>query len=214
LEAARLAIRFMTPVIVLTDGHLAQSAESWRVRDWKTLPPIETNGKAVRRWVVPGAAGDERQVGGLEHSANNGSVSFDPANHEQMVTKRAAKIAHAADTIAPLEVTGPATGELLVLGWGSTLGAIHAAAERCRCKGLAVANAHLRHLSPMPKNTGDVLEHYRRILVPELNSGQLAQVLRSQFDVDIVSLPKKQGRPFLTREIEDKIESVLSEKKE
>ena len=212
LEAVRLAIRHMTPVIVLADATLAQSAETWRVPDLKDLPVIESQfALAHRPWIIPGTPAREHRISGLEHDGN-GAVSFDPLNHEYMVRTRAAKNARAAETIAPLDIEGPASGELVVLGWCSTFGVTHAAAERCRRKGIAVANGHLRHLLPLPKNTGDVLKRYRRILVPELNAGQLAQVLRSKFAVEIVTLAKTQGRPFQVCEIENKIESLLKEK--
>lgn len=208
IEAARLAIRFMTPVIVLADAYLAHSAETWRVPDLKELSSQHGSWReTAREWVLPGTPGMEYRIGGQEKDAN-GNVSFDPINHEQMVTRRAAKIAAAANAIAPLEVAGTTSGDLLVLGWGSTKGAITQAVDHCRRKGIAVASAHLRHLLPMPANTAEVLARYRRILVPELNAGQLAQVLRANFDVDVVSLTKIQGRPFSAGEIEQKIEAL------
>jgi 2-oxoglutarate ferredoxin oxidoreductase subunit alpha len=213
-------------VIVLADAHLVQSTETWRVADLKDLPaierpqlpssaaetflPYERDANLARPWVAPGTPGLEHRVSGQEKS-ESGAVSFDPENHEHLVRTRAAKIAKAAEVIAPLGVTGPNSGDLLVLGWGSTYGAIAAAAEACRQRGLAVAHAHLRHLLPLPKNTGDVLKRYRRVLVPELNAGQLSQVLRSQFPVEIVSFTRIQGRPFCANEIESKIELLLRE---
>jgi len=224
LEAARLALRYMTPVIVLADAYLAKSAETWAVPDLEALPeiastqaapvagvpflPYQRNAQLARPWAIPGTPGLEHRTGGQEKEELTGNVSFDPLNHERMVRMRAAKIAGAE--IPALAVEGPSTGDLLVLGWGSTFGAINAAAERCRRRGLKVANAHLRHLAPMPGNLGDVLKRYRRILVPELNSGQLEQVLRSKFPAEIVGLSKVQGRPFLVSEIEKKIEEVLA----
>ncbi len=221
LEAVRLAIRYMTPVIVLADAYLAQSAEPWRVPDLKELPiievkqatasagatffPYQRDAQLARPWAVPGTPGLEHRTGGQEKEDRTGNVSYDPLNHERMVQARATKIAGAAEVIPLLSVEGPAQGNLLVLGWGSTYGAIAAAAERCRSKGLQVANAHLRHLSPMPRNLGEVLNRYRKVLVPELNSGQLAQVLRAAHRVEIISLTKLQGRPFLVSEIETKI---------
>ena len=152
----------------------------------------------------------EHRTGGLEKEDQTGNVSYDPLNHEKMVQTRAAKIARAAELIPPLNVDGPEQGDLLVLGWGSTFGAIAGAVERCRRKGLAVAHAHLRHLHPLPSNTGDVLKRYRKILVPEMNSGQLCQVVRAAFLVDAISLSKVQGRAFTISEIERKIERDLS----
>jgi 2-oxoglutarate ferredoxin oxidoreductase subunit alpha len=227
-EAIRLACRCMTPVIVLADTYVAQSAETWPVPTMAELPaidvrraaPHEGNGSAVflpyqrddrlaRPWAIPGTPGLEHRTGGLEKESGTGNVSYDPLNHEAMVQTRARKIALAADDIPPLEVQGPAEGDLLVIGWGSTAGVIAAAVERCQRKGLAVAAAHLRHLHPLPRNVGDVLKRYRRVLVPELNSGQLCSVLRSTFLVDVVSLSKVQGRPFLVSEIERKIEETV-----
>jgi 2-oxoglutarate ferredoxin oxidoreductase subunit alpha len=224
-EAARLAIRCMTPVIVLTDTLQLQSAETWRVpelqelgavhlpRDLPDAPrsflPYERDSRLARPWAPPGTPGLEHRVSGQEKEEKTGNVSFDPANHERMVQTRAMKISAAADDIPALAVHGPAKGSVLVLGWGSTYGAITVAAEHCRRSGMKVANAHLRHLMPMPKNTGEVLQRYRKVLVPEMNSGQLAQVLRAAHQVEIVSLCKVQGRPFAADEIARKIESLL-----
>lgn len=220
LEAVRLAMRYMTPVIVLSDGHLAKTAETWQVPELHSLPSIERakstqnsrDANLAPPWLVPGTSGMERRLGGQEHDDATGEIDFDPANHEHMVRTRALKIAQAVDAIAPLEVVGPASGELLVLGWGSTLGAIRDAVENCRRRGTVAARAHLRHLSPMPRNTEEVLKRYRRVLVPELNAGQLASVLRSRLGVEVISLAKTQGRPFLASEIEAKIESLMQDK--
>jgi 2-oxoglutarate/2-oxoacid ferredoxin oxidoreductase subunit alpha len=223
LEATRLAIRYMTPVVVLADAYLAQSAEPWRVPSPAELPVIEvrqaTTSEAflpyqrdehlARPWAIPGTPGLEHRTSGLEKEDRTGTVSYDPINHEKMCAARARKIALAADDIPPLSVQGPTKGDLLVLGWGSTYGAISAAVERCQNKGLSVAAAHLRHLHPLPKNVGSVLKSYNRVLVPELNAGQLCQVLRSTFLVDAISLSKLQGQPFLVSEIEHKVEALL-----
>jgi 2-oxoglutarate ferredoxin oxidoreductase subunit alpha len=225
LEAVHLAIRYMTPVVVLADAYLTNSAEPWRIPSLEELPAIVVNQAApapgstflpyqrderlARRWAIPGTPGLEHRTGGLEKEDVTGNVSYDPLNHEKMVETRARKIALVADEISQLVVQGPPRGDLLVLGWGSTHGAIAGAVERCRRKGLQVAAAHLRHLHPLPKNVGDVLKRYRKILVPELNAGQLCQILRSAFLVDVVSLSKVQGRPFLVSEIEQKIEEML-----
>jgi 2-oxoglutarate ferredoxin oxidoreductase subunit alpha len=225
LEATRLAIGAMTPVIVLADTYLAQAAESWRVPSLPELPVVdvhrpEANGAAflpyerddhlARPWATPGTPGLEHRLGGLEKEDRTGNVSYDPLNHAQMVRLRAEKIARVAEMIPDLRVEGPPQGDLLVLGWGSTCGAIRTAAERCRGKGLQVANAHLRYLNPLPANVGAVLGRYRKILLPELNAGQLAQVLRSAFPAAIVSLSKLQGRAFLVSEIEKKIQELVS----
>ena len=225
-EAARLAIGFMTPVFVLSDGYLANGAEPWRIPKLDELPPIPVvhagrpNGvkdcrpvflpyrrdeRLVREWAVPGTPGLEHRIGGLGKEDITGEVSYDPADHEQMVRTRAQKIANIADAIPLLEVDRPDEGELLVVGWGSTYGAITNAVNRVRRLGRSVAHAHLRYLNPLPRNMGEVLRRYRKVLVPELNRGQLRLLLRAAYLVDAVGLNKVQGRPFLVTEIEDKI---------
>jgi 2-oxoglutarate ferredoxin oxidoreductase subunit alpha len=229
-EAVRLAIGFMTPVFLLSDGYLANGAEPWLIPNVADLPRIQVkhptepnsngNGDAhflpykrddrlVRPWAIPGAAGLEHRIGGLEKEDITGNVSYDPANHEHMIRTRAKKIANIADDIPLLKVTGPEQGDLLVVGWGGTHGSILTAVERSIRKGLKVAHAHLRYLNPMPKNIGDVLKRYKKILVPELNAGQLRMLLRAQFLVDAVGLNKIQGRPFLVSEIETKINEMV-----
>jgi 2-oxoglutarate ferredoxin oxidoreductase subunit alpha len=230
-EAVRLAVGFMTPVLLLSDGYLANGAEPWIIPKVEELPKIPVrhpreansngNGEAhflpykrdsrlVRPWALPGTAGLEHRIGGLEKDDITGNVSYDPANHEHMVRTRAKKIANIASDIPLLEVNGPEEGDLLVIGWGGTYGAIVSAAERAQRKGYQVAQAHLRYLNPMPRNLGEVLKRYKRILVPELNAGQLRMLLRAEFLVDAIGLNKIQGRPFLVSEIEEKIEELLS----
>lgn len=230
-EACRLAIRFMTPVFVLSDGYLANGAEPWLLPNEKDLrkidvlrpePPTTTNGngqnpyqpyerdgRLVRRWAAPGTPGLEHRIGGLEKEDGSGNVSYDPANHEHMVRTRAQKVANIAEEIPLLEVKGPEEGDLLVIGWGGTYGSIVTACNRARKRGLSVAQAHLRYLNPMPKNTEEVLRRYKKVLVPELNSGQLLLLLRGNYLIDAVGLNKIQGKPFLVSEIEDKIEEML-----
>jgi 2-oxoglutarate ferredoxin oxidoreductase subunit alpha len=229
-EAVRLAIAYMTPVFLLSDGYIANGAEPWIIPSAADLPRIpvkyatELNGngngaahflpykrdaRLSRPWAIPGTAGLEHRIGGLEKANDTGNVCYDPANHEMMVQIRAKKIANIAEAIPALEVTGPAQGDLLVIGWGGTYGAILTAVERCIRKGQKVAHAHLRYLNPMPKNTGEVLKKYKKVLVPELNAGQLRMLLRSQFLVDAVGLNKIQGKPFLVSEIENKIAELL-----
>jgi 2-oxoglutarate/2-oxoacid ferredoxin oxidoreductase subunit alpha len=228
-EAVRLAISFMTPVFLLSDGYLANGAEPWLLPDLAALPKITVkhptkpndngNGAAflpykrderlVRQWAIPGTAGLEHRIGGLEKEDVTGNVSYDPANHEHMVKVRAQKIANIADAIPPLKVNGPEEGDLLVLGWGGTYGCILSAVERAQRKGFQVASAHLRYLNPMPKNIGEVLKRYKKVLVPELNSGQLRMLLRATHLVDAAGLNKVQGRPFLVSEIEEKIAQLL-----
>lgn len=223
IEASRLALRFMTPVVVLTDVCLFHDAESWHVPDRKDVPSIEIrrapandaasawtrDDSLVRPWILPGTPGLEFCASGLEKNAATGNISFDPGNHATMVSLRAKKITNAASAIPDLEVFGPDLGDLLILGWGSTLGAIREAADRCRASGLGVANSHLRHLSPLPRNLEEILRRYRRILIPELNRGQLATYLRSRFNVEMTSLCLTEGRPFRVDEIVRAVHGVL-----
>src|SRR5262249_27012226 len=229
-EAVRIAFNFMTPVMLLSDGYLANGAEPWPIPKVADLPKIivhhatqpnsNGNGEAhflpykrderlVRQWAIPGTAGLEHRIGGLEKEDVTGNVSYDPINHEHMVKTRAQKVANIANDIPELTVNGPAEGDLLVIGWGGTYGSIRTAVERCQHRGCSVAQAHLRYLNPMPRNTLDVLKRYKKVLVPELNSGQLSLLLRGKFLVDAVGLNKVQGRPFLVSEIEQKIEQLL-----
>jgi 2-oxoglutarate ferredoxin oxidoreductase subunit alpha len=229
LEAVRLAVGFMTPVLVLSDGYLASGAEPWLVPPAAELPPISVrrstapndtqNGqpvfrpyqrdeRLVREWAVPGTPGLEHRIGGLEKEDVTGHVSYDAGDHEQMVQTRAKKVANIAEIIPPLTVDGPEEGELLVIGWGGTYGAIATAVQRARARGVRVAHAHFRHLNPLPRNTGDVLRRYTKILLPELNRGQLRLLLRAEFLVEAVGLNKLQARPFLVSEIEEAISRI------
>jgi 2-oxoglutarate ferredoxin oxidoreductase subunit alpha len=229
-EAVRLAVGHMTPVFVLSDGYLANGAEPWRIPRVDELPRIpvrfarEANGthdgkpaflpyrrdhRLVREWAVPGTPGLEHRIGGIEKEDVTGNVCYDPANHEHMVRTRAQKVATIANDIPELKVTGPETGDVLVIGWGGTYGAALTAAQRAQRKGQKVAHAHLRYLNPMPRNTGDVLKRYKKVLVPELNGGQLRLLLRAAYLVDAVGLNKVQGRPFLVSEVEEAIERLL-----
>jgi 2-oxoglutarate ferredoxin oxidoreductase subunit alpha len=230
-EAIRLAISFMTPVLLLSDGYLANGAEPWLIPDPSKLPKItvrhltQPNGngngephflpykrdeRLVRQWAIPGTAGLEHRIGGLEKEDITGNVSYEPANHEHMIRTRAQKVANIANDIPELKVNGPEEGDLLVIGWGGTYGAITTAVERAQRKGVKVAATHLRYLNPMPRNIGAVLKRYKKVLVPELNCGQLLMLLRATFLVDAVGLNKIQGRPFLVSEIEEKIAQMLS----
>src|SRR5947209_6365316 len=206
-EAVRLAVSFMTPVFLLSDGYLANGAEPWLVPDLTTLPkitvkhPTQPNGngdgsagflpyqrdeRLVRQWAIPGTPGLEHRIGGLEKEDVTGNVSYDPANHEHMIRTRAQKVANIADEIPLLEVDGPPEGDVLLVGWGGTYGSISTAAQRCRRKGHKVSHAHLRYLNPMPKNTGEVLKRFKKVLVPELNAGQLRLLLRGIYLVNAV----------------------------
>jgi 2-oxoglutarate/2-oxoacid ferredoxin oxidoreductase subunit alpha len=234
IEAVRLAVSFMTPVLVLSDGYLANGAEPWLIPRVEDLPkivvqhptkpnsndngaphflPYKRDERLVRQWAIPGAPGLEHRVGGLEKEDVTGNVSYDPVNHEHMVKTRAQKIANIANDIPELAVNGPAEGDLLVIGWGGTYGSITTAVQRAQHRGLSVAQAHLRYLNPMPRNTGTVLKRYKKVLIPELNAGQLSLLLRGRFLVDAVGLNKIQGKPFLVSEIEQKIEELLSTSK-
>jgi 2-oxoglutarate ferredoxin oxidoreductase subunit alpha len=230
LEAARLATRFMTPVFILSDGYLANGAEPWAIPQVKDLPDltvrfaVEPNGEVggkpvfhpyrrdrrlVRQWAIPGAVGLEHRIGGLEKDDITGNVSYSPENHEHMVRTRAQKIANIANEIPDLTVTGPEQGDLLVVGWGGTYGSLLTAVQRSQRKGNQVAHAHLRYLNPMPRNTGEVLRRYKKVLVCELNSGQLRLLLRANYLVDAAAYNKVQGKPFLVSEIEEQIEAML-----
>jgi 2-oxoglutarate ferredoxin oxidoreductase subunit alpha len=223
-EAARIAIRYRTPVILLSDTFLASSSEPWLVPDVATLPAIDpefatapTNGtlfapysrdeRLARPWAIPGTPGLQHRIGGLEKAHGSGNISYDGANHERMTELRAAKVAIIADEIPPLTVDAEPGASLLVLGWGSTEGSIRAGVRRAREAGHRVASAQLRHLNPLPANTGDVLRSFERVLIPELNSGQLAMMLRAEFLVDIESYTKIQGQPLFASEVAEQIEA-------
>jgi len=228
-EAVRLAVKYMAPVILLSDGSIANGSEPWNVPAAADLPAIEVefaapagNGDAfapyardpqtlARPWAVPGTPGLQHRVGGLEKEDVSGNISYDPDNHEHMVHTRAGKIARMADDISPLVVDGPAQGDVLVLGWGCTRGPIVGAVHKLQEKGLRVSCATLRHLNPFPKNLGDVLRSFRRVIVPELNLGQLTMLLRARYLVDVRCLSKVQGRPFGREEIEAAVIAALAE---
>jgi 2-oxoglutarate ferredoxin oxidoreductase subunit alpha len=226
-EAATIAIHYRTPVILLSDTFLASSSEPWSVPEVADLPVIDPsfatgNGargpddppfmpyarddRLARPWAVPGTPGLQHRIGGLEKADVTGNISYDPANHARMTELRAAKVAGIADEIPPLAVDADPDARLLVLGWGSSEGAIRAGVRRARLDGHKVACAHLHHLNPLPANTGDVLRSFDRVLVPEMNSGQLAQVLRAKFLVDVESFTKVQGQPLFASEIVQHIE--------
>ena len=223
-EAVRIAIRYMTPVILLSDGYVANGAEPWRIPRAADLPEIPVSFRTdpagyrpymrdpetlARPWVIPGTPGLEHRIGGLEREDGSGNVSYAPMNHEHMVRVRAHKIAGIAAEIPPTAVTGAAEGDLLILGWGSTYGAIAAAVEELTSAGMSVAHAHLRYLNPLPSDLGAVLARYRRVLVPEMNLGQLVKLVRAEYLVDAHGLNKIQGRPFKVSEIVARAHAVL-----
>jgi 2-oxoglutarate/2-oxoacid ferredoxin oxidoreductase subunit alpha len=225
IEAVRLATKYMTPVILLTDGYLANGAEPWRIPDVSSLPKFEVKFRTDpqgfqpflrdpqtlgRPWAIPGTPELMHRIGGLEKDFDTGHISYAPDNHERMVKTRAAKIAGIANDIPDIEIeVGDPEGKLLVLGWGSTYGSIREAVQRCRDRGLSVSHAHLRYIHPFPKNFGELLARFERVLVPELNLGQLVKLVRSTFLVPAESLPKVQGQPFKISELEDKIRQIL-----
>jgi 2-oxoglutarate ferredoxin oxidoreductase subunit alpha len=217
-EAWRIAVRFMTPVMLLSDGYIANGSEPWRIPDVDTLPrisidhpgprtngepflPYQRNERLARPWALPGTPGLMHRVGGLEKQDVTGNVSYDPENHAHMVETRARKVSKVADDIPLQEVSGPEKGELLVVSWGGTYGACTTAIRQCQAAGISVAHAHLRYLQPFPKNLGELLGRYDRVLVPELNCGQLRMVLQARFVRNILGYNKVQGKPFSVSEL-------------
>ena len=224
LEASRIALKYMVPVIVLSDGYLANGAEPWRIPTAEEIPPIpvkfETNPEGffpykrdpqtlARPWAIPGTPGLEHRIGGIEKQETTGNINYEPLNHEKMVRIRAAKVEAIRQDIPNVMPVGDPEGELLLVSWGSTFGAVAQAVKEQREKGRKIAHLHLRHLNPLPGNLGDVLKRYKKVLVPELNMGQLLWMLRAKFLVDAVGLNKIQGRPFKQNELEQKIEEML-----
>jgi 2-oxoglutarate ferredoxin oxidoreductase subunit alpha len=228
LEASRIALKYMVPVILLSDGYLANGAEPWRIPNAADIPEIPvrfatqpnspTGGylpykrdpqTLARPWAVPGTPGLEHRIGGLEKQDVSGNINYEPLNHEKMVRIRAAKVAAIAQDIPDIEPAGDAEGDLLIVAWGSTHGAITAAVKAQRAEGRRIGHVHLRHLNPLPSNLGEVINRYKKVLVPELNMGQLLWVLRAKYLVDAVGLNKIQGRPFKQVELEQKIEEML-----
>ncbi|RPI17835.1 MAG: 2-oxoacid:acceptor oxidoreductase subunit alpha [Ignavibacteriae bacterium] len=225
-EAARLALKFMTPVICLTDGYLANGSEPWKIPESKGLPEIKVNfvtnpegfqpyqrdENLSRPWAIPGTPGLEHRIGGLEKENVTGNVCYIPENHQLMVNLRAQKVKNIENDIPLLEVEGPEEGELLVVGWGSTYGAIQAAYENMMTKGYKFSKVHLKYLNPFQKNLGEILKRFKNVLVCEMNLGQLAKLLRMEYLVDVKTLNKVQGLPFKAIEIENKIIEILNTK--
>jgi 2-oxoglutarate ferredoxin oxidoreductase subunit alpha len=223
-EAVRLAIKYMTPVILLSDGYLANGAEPWLIPDVDALPdigpefrtdpdgfqPYQRDEKTLARpWAIPGTPGLEHRIGGLEKENITGNVSYDPENHEFMVKMRQSKVDRIADDIPDAVVEGDKKGDLLVVGWGGTYGAIRTAVENKRREGKSVSHLHLKYVNPFQKNVGEILYNFKNILVPELNLGQLSRMLRAKYLVPALSLSKIQGLPFKSIEIEEKIDEIL-----
>ncbi len=228
-EACRIAVKYRTPVIFLSDLYIGMGAEPWRIPKLSELPEIRPDFAATgdtpngfepylrdpetlaRPWAKPGTAGLEHRIGGLEKSDVTGHVSYDTENHQKMVEIRAEKVARIADEIPPTEIFGAQEGDLLVLGWGGTYGAIRTAVENCIASELRIAHVHLRHLNPFPKDLEEILQRFKKILIPELNSGQLRQLIRSTYLIDAIGLNKVQGQPFHVFEVASKIDEILKE---
>ncbi len=224
IEASRIAIKYMVPVIILSDGYLANGAEPWKVPTVAELPQIpvvfETNPEGflpykrnpstlARPWAIPGTSGLEHRVGGIEKQDVTGNINYEPLNHEHMVRTRAEKVEGIAQDIPEIVPEGDQSGDLLIVAWGSTAGPITAAMKPMREKGHRIGHVHLRYLNPLPRNLVDILKRYKKVLVPEMNMGQLSMILRAKFLVDAESYGKIQGKPFKQSEIEAKIEELL-----
>lgn len=234
IEAARIAVTYRTPVFLLSDGYVANGAEPWLIPDVNSLPEIDPkfatgpnhkleDGTEVfwpfkrdpetlaRPWAIPGVAGLEHRIGGIEKQDGTGNISYDPANHDFMVRTRQAKVDGIARTIEPLHVDDPNNdAEVLVLGWGSTYGPIQDACRQLRAEGIKVAHAQLRHLNPFPSNLEATLKHYKKVLVPEMNLGQLNMLIRAKFLVDTIAYNQVRGLPFKTQELNDAIKEVVN----
>ena len=226
LEAWRIAVRFMTPVMLLTDGYIANGAEPWKVPDVDALPqitikhpqgledggafkPYARDERLARPWALPGTPDLMHRIGGLEKQDITGNVNYEAANHEHMVNLRAKKVALVADDIPLQEVEGPSSGKLLVISWGGTFGACATGVRQVQARGELVSHVHLRYLNPFPSNLGEIISRFDKVLVPELNRGQLRMLLRAEFLVDAIGLNKIQGKPFAIHEIVGKIDQIL-----
>ena len=225
-EALRIAVEHMVPVVFLSDGYVANGAEPWRIPEVSELTtikishpenlngdneylPYKRDENLVRPWAKVGTAGLEHRIGGLEKSDVTGHVSYDSDNHQHMIETRAKKVANIADFIPEQEVDGPESGELLVLSWGGTFGAVRTATRQLRSEGKSVSHAHMQYLNPFPKNLGTILGNFKKVLIPELNMGQLILLIRSRFLIDAKGLNKVKGKPFLVSEVADAIDEIL-----
>jgi 2-oxoglutarate ferredoxin oxidoreductase subunit alpha len=227
-EAWRIAVRYMTPVMLLTDGYIANGSEPWRipkVGDLTGIPvehpagqengdadgfmPYARDKKLARPWAIPGTPGLMHRIGGLEKQDVTGNVNYDPENHEHMVHTRAKKVELVADDYPPQKVDGPESGDLLVLSWGGTYGACATAVHKVQSMGKKVAHCHLRYLNPLPKDLEEIMRRFKTVLIPELNLGQLRMLLRASYLIDCQGLNKVQGKPFSVAEIVEKIETLL-----
>ena len=228
-EACRIAVKYRTPVIFLSDLYIGMGAEPWKIPELSELPEIKPNFSTrtdasaefepylrdpetlARPWAKPGTPGLEHRIGGLEKSDVTGHVSYDPDNHQKMVEVRAEKVARIANDIPPTEVFGAQEGEVLLLGWGGTFGALRTTTENYVAEGLPIGHAHLRHLNPFPNDLADILKKFKKILIPELNSGQLLQLIRATYLIDAIGINKVQGQPFHVFELHTKIDEILKE---
>jgi 2-oxoglutarate ferredoxin oxidoreductase subunit alpha len=226
IEACRIALKYMVPTFFLSDGYLANGSEPWLVPSASDLPKVEARfttevegfhpfrrdpDTLARNWAVPGTPGLEHRIGGIEKSYDSGNISYDPDNHEKMIHVRQEKVDRIARDLAPTEIFGSQSGgDLLILGWGSTYGAIRAATTAAREQGKDVSHVHIRHLNPLPNDLGDILKKFRRVLIPEMNMGQLSMVIRAKYLVDAKSYSKVQGKPFKVSEILARIERELA----
>jgi 2-oxoglutarate ferredoxin oxidoreductase subunit alpha len=227
IEAVRLATKYMTPVMLLSDGYLANAAEPWKIPNMSEFEPfpvehytktedfkpsIRNQQTLARVWAKPGTAGLEHRIGGIERSFDTGDISYDPANHQKMTDLRQAKIASIANDIPLQEAClGNDSGKLAVVGWGSTFGAIHQAVKRARAEGLEVSHIHVRYLSPLPRNLGELLKSFDSILVPEMNTGQFVNLIRAEYLIDAQALNKVAGQPFKIGEILAAIHANLAD---
>jgi len=223
-EACRIALKYMIPVILLSDGYIANGSEPWKIPDVNTLPEMETrilkkkegfapfnhgNPDLARPWALPGTPGMEHRIGGLEKWEETGHVSYDPENHQKMVELRQEKVDIIARDLAPAKPFGKESGDLLVIGWGGTHGALRSAVETAQNEGMAVSHLHLRYLNPLPRNLGEILVKFQKVMIAELNLGQLASIIRAKFLVDAIGLNKVQGKPFTQTEVFNKITELV-----
>jgi len=223
-EACRIALKYMIPVILLSDGYIANGSEPWKIPDVNTLPEMETrilkkkegfapfnhgNPDLARPWALPGTPGMEHRIGGLEKWEETGHVSYDPENHQKMVELRQEKVDIIARDLAPAKPFGKESGDLLVIGWGGTHGALRSAVETAQNEGMAVSHLHLRYLNPLPRNLGEILVKFQKVMIAELNLGQLAAIIRAKFLVDAIGLNKVQGKPFTQTEVFNKITELV-----
>jgi 2-oxoglutarate ferredoxin oxidoreductase subunit alpha len=227
IEATRIALKFMTPVILLSDGYLANGAEPWRIPAVEKLPDLSVRFASqpnvgddfwpylrddttlARPWAIPGTPGLQHRVGGLEKADGTGNISYDPDNHQLMTDLRQAKIKAIEEDIEPLDFDADEEATVLILGWGSTYGAIGAAVRRLRARGKKIGRAHLKHLNPFPKNTEEVLRRFDKIVVPEMNMGQLSKLVRSEFLIDTININQVRGLPFRAGDLENRLLEII-----